>query len=181
MSGPDFPIPVEGPNAVANRTPLPRAPFEAVCEAIVKELGTRMPGSVAVDHFPDRPEEYDFEGSSAAVLVLYGGSKFDAEGQRGAQGASEMLLVQIVLLCRQLRPSGENAVAAYGLLHDIRLALHGQSFAGTTGLRPMLCELERRSDDGVYQYRFDFEGRLPSLPARVPGVVVPRGFSTERR
>lgn len=181
MPAPDFPIPTEGPNAIDSRQALPRAPFEAVCDAIVAALGTHLPGSVEVDHFPDRPEEYDFEGRSAAVLVLYGGSKFDAEGQRGAQGISETLLIQIVLLCRQLRPSAENPVAAYGLLNDVRLALHGHSFAGATGLRPLVSELERRSDDGVYQYRFDFEGRLPSQPARHPGVVLPRGFASERR
>jgi len=181
MSGEDFPIPSTGPNALEGRASFPRAPFEQVCEAIVTSLGKSLPGSVLVEHFPDRPEEFDFEGASAAVLVLYGGSKFDAEGQRGAQGLSETLLVQVVLLTRHLRPSADNPVAAYGLLSDIRLALHGQSFAGTTGLRPLSSELERRSDDGVYQYRFDFEGQLPSLPARRQAVSLPRTFTTERR
>lgn len=134
-----------------------------------------------VDHFPDQPEAFDFAGYNAAVLVLYGGSKFGTEGQRGAQGVSEALLIQVVLLVHALRPSQENPVGAYGLLSDVRLVMHGVSFAGTTGLRPVSSELERRSDDGVFQYRCDFEGSLPSLPARNAGIVLPRGFTAERR
>lgn len=176
----DFVIP-DGPHAIEAREPRSVSSVEACCDAIVARLKERLTGGVLVEHFPDQPEQFDFSGYGAAALVLYGGSKFANAGMRGAQGAIETLLVHVVLLVAHLRPSRDNPAAAYAILQDIRQALHGHSFAGSTGLRPVAVDLERHSDDGVYQYRSDFECELPAIPGRQPGVMLPRGFQTDRR
>ena len=42
-----------------------------------------------------------------------------------------------------------------------------------TGLRPVSIKLDGVRE-GVFQYQLDFAGRLPALPAKTAGVLVPR-------
>lgn len=173
----DFVIPPEHPSASAYRAPSPVSPIDAICEAAVARLKERLPGRVIVEHFPDKPGEFDFEGYDAAALVIYDGSRFDKAGQLGAQGIREELRLVVSLLVRSL--CGGNG--AYVLLADIRSALHGQSLAGSTGLRPVEIELERENE-GVFQYRAAFEATIVAVPNKIAsGVALPRGFETERR
>lgn len=164
----DFVIPADHPSSRENRQELPPAPIEAVADAMVERLTQRLPGSVIVDHFPDKPEEFDFPDGGAAALVIWDGSTFDQAGPTGEQGTREALRLGVALLVRSLRgPSG-----AYVLKHEIQKALHGQSFAGTTGLRPIKADLERQAEN-VFQYLLVFEGALPTLPIRPAGVALP--------
>lgn len=171
----DFVIPADHPSSVANRAPEQPSMIDALCEAIVERLKIRLPGSIAVEHFPDKPDNYDFEGRNAAALVLYNGSRFDTAGQRGAQALAEEVQIEISLLVRSLRgPTG-----AYQLLHEIRTALHGQSLAGCTGMRPESAELQSENE-GVYQFQFKFECTLVSVPVKISGVALPHNFSARR-
>jgi Gp37 protein len=149
------------PLATGNRQAERASPIDALCNAAVDLLALKLPGSVKVEHFPNKPAEFDFEGSNAAALVIYDGSRFDQEGQPGQQGVRETVRLAVMLLVRSLRGDA----GAYALTHEIRKALHGQSLAGMTGLRPLETELESESD-GVFTYRLAYEGRLPAVPVR---------------
>ncbi len=164
----DFVIPDDHPSARANLARPALSPIDAVCDAAVMRLKERLPGGVVVEHFPDKPEEYDFEGYDAAALVIYDKSTFGKEGLVGAQGTREEVRLVVVLLVRSLRGPG----GAYRLLFDIRSALHGVSLAGMTGLRPVEVDLERQNEN-VFQYSVAFEGAIVAVPT--PGVVLPRG------
>lgn len=168
MGAPDFVIPPDHPAAPAFREAEPPSPIDAVADAMVVRLKQQLPGKITVEDFPDKPEEYDFEGYDAAALVLWDGSTFDQSGPAGEQGTREALRMCVALLVRSLRgPSG-----AYALKHAIQLALHGWSFAGTTGLRPVKADLERQGE-GVFQYLLVFEGAIRAVPTRPAGVSLP--------
>jgi len=171
----DFVIPPDHPAArEAMEQPRP-SPIEAMCDAAIARLSDRISVKVRIEHFPDKPEEFDFEGYDAAALVLYDGGRFGEDGPVGGQGTRETVRLVVVLLVRMLRgPTG-----AYGLIHSVRTALHGFSVAGSTGLRPVETELDRQAEN-VFQFRIAFEGRLPAVPVRSAGVALPNSF-TERR
>lgn len=176
---PDFIVPADHPASRETREAQgtsPSSPIEAVAEAMVSRLKDKLPGSVEVDHFPDKPEEFDFPEDGAAALVIWDGSSFDQGGPVGQQGTREALRLGVALLVRSLRgPSG-----AYVLKHEIQRALHGYSFAGATALRPIKADLERQADN-VFQYLLVFEGTIPAIPDRNPaGLSIPRNMSTER-
>lgn len=162
----------------ARSTERPRlSPIDAVCAAAVERLDGRLPGRVVVASFPDKPAEFDFEGHDAAALVLYDGSRFDAAGAPGAQGLSEELRLVVALLVRSLDGEG----GAYRLIHEARLALHGVSLAGATGLRPVEVALDREHE-GVWQYRLVFAGDIVAVPVKsAQGVALPRAFVPDRR
>jgi hypothetical protein len=177
MSGgaPDFVIPPNHPASPGARAPAPLSMIDQLCEAAVERLKAQISGRVIVEHFPDAPEQFDLEGYDAAALVLWNGDQFDAQGMRGEQGSRAAMQISVVLLVRSLRGDG----GAYVLLEQIRLALQGESLAGSTGLRPVRRELERQGE-GVFQYRFDFEAGLITLGgARRAQVLMPRAATTQ--
>lgn len=168
MNAPNRLLPADHPGSRDNCEPGRPSPIDAVADAMVERLKQRLPGKVQVEHFPDQPEEYDFEGFDAAALVLWDGSTFDQAGPSGEQGTREALRMAVALMVRSLRgPSG-----AYVLKHEIQTALHGFSFAGTTGLRPIKADLERQGE-GVFQYLLVFEGAIRAVPTRPAGVSLP--------
>lgn len=174
MSG-EFEIPPTHPSARAFAAKPHPSPIDLICDEVVAQLEIKLPGKVKVEHFPDKPAEYDFEGYDAAALVIYDGSRFDKAGLAGAQGVREEVRLVVSLLVRTVRgPTG-----AYGLIHDIRSALHGASFGGSVGLKPVETELEREQD-GVFQYRLVFEGAVVAVPVKSSGVALPRGFENRR-
>lgn len=172
MSGgaPDFTIPEGHPASAGAAVPARPSMIDQICEAAVERLKATLAGRVIVEHFPDDPDRFDFEGYDAAALVLWNGDQFAASGLRGQQGALITMTISVVLLVRALRGHG----GAYELLEQVRLALHGESLAGSTALRPTRRELENQND-GVFQYRSDFEGGLSTIGgARRAGVLMPR-------
>ncbi len=172
MSGgqPDFVIPDGHPASSASATPVAPSMIDQVCEAAIARLKATLAGRVIIEHFPDDPDSYDFEGYDAAALVLWNGDQFDAAGLRGHQGSRITMTLSVVLLVRALSGTG----GAYDLLEQIRLGLHGESLAGSTALRPIRRELERQGE-GVFQYRSDFEAGLSAVGgARRTAVLMPR-------
>lgn len=156
----DFILPSEGPLAKESREPPRPAPLDAVCDAAVAVLKAELPGNVFIDHFPDKPDQFDFEGHGAAALVLFGGSRFTGDGLRGFGAFNEALRLVVVLLVRSLRgPSG-----AYELINITRRALTGASLAGSQAAFPVEIDLESEHEQ-VFQYRLVFETGLVSAPA----------------
>ena len=155
----DFTLPTTGPLATINRSPARLSPIDAVCQAAIDRLKIELPGGIVIDHFPDKPEQFDFEGYDAAALVLYGGSRFSGEGMLGAAGIDEAMRLVVSLLVRSLRgPSG-----AYELIHAVRVALQGASLAGSKALFPVEADLESQNEN-VFQYRIVFESGLIAVP-----------------
>lgn len=164
----DFEIPADNP-AHAAFVERPKAdPVTAIVDAALEILRTQLPPQMAVERFPNKPADYDFQ-AQAAALVIYDGSKFDAAGNR------EDIRLVVSLLVRSL--DGDHG--AYPIIQAIRLALHDQSLAGATGTRPVEVELEAEAD-GVFRWRLVFAASLPAQHARVPRLSVPRGFSNSR-
>lgn len=163
-------------NPAAMTTPAPAAPLDRLVNAVVDRLSTILMPSVQVVPFPDRPDEYDFEGYDAAALVLYQGSRFDGAGPLGQQGMSEDVRLVVALLVRSLRGDG----GAHGLIHAVCQALQGQSMAGATALRPVEFDLHGQRQDGVFQYHLTFTATLKIPPLRPSGVGIPHRFETER-
>lgn len=161
-------IPPGHPAAPEYRAAERPAPIDAVADAMVERLKQLLPGRVMVEHFPDKPDEFDFEGYDAAVLVLWDGSDFDQAGMSGEQGTREELRMAVALLVRELR----GATGAYRLKHEIQQALHGGSFGGTTGLRPIKADLEKQAEN-VFQYLLVFAGAIRAVPTRPSGVALP--------
>jgi len=154
-------LPADHPLAAAARPPERLSPIDAIVAAGVKRLADRLPPAVRVEAFPDKIEAFDFEGSDAAVLVIYDGGRFEEAGPVGGQGMRQTVRLAVVLLTRELRgPRGAN-----GLIHEIATALAGESLAGSTGLRPIEAELEQESE-GVWRHRVLFEARIPFIPSR---------------
>jgi hypothetical protein len=169
-----YPIPDTHPAGTESLVPVAPTRIEALCAAAVDRLAQALPPRTVVTHYPDRPEEFDFEGSDAAALVLYEGSRFDEAGLAGARGAREFVRLTVVLLVRALAGDG----GAYRLIEATRAALHGQALAGATGLRPVEVALDRQ-DAQVFQFRVSFEAALPAIPgpARAPILPLPTGVS----
>lgn len=170
----DEPMLPAGHPARPTEPPRP-SPVEAMSDAAVARLAARLSGRVRIEAFPDKPEEFDFEGYDAAALVLYDGSRFDAAGALGEQGVREELRLVVALLVRSLHGDG----GAYRLIHETRVALHGVSLAGSTALRPTEAALDR-SDAGVWQYRLVFEAALVAVPVKPAGVALPRAAPNRR-
>lgn len=153
-------LPPTHPLAASNRALPAQDAIEALCAAVVDRLGQRLPPRVRVEHFPNKPAEFDFEGSDAAALVIYDGSRFAEAGPIGEQGVRETVRLAVVLLVRGLR----GHEGAYALTRAVRSALHGQTLAGARALRPIEIELESE-DEGVFRWRLAFETGLPAVPA----------------
>lgn len=169
MTLPDFSVPADNPAHGSHAAKARRVPIDGVVDAAVAVLALKLPPEVRVERFPDRPADYDFEGSEAAALVIYDGSRFDAGGSR------EELRLVVIVLARSL--DGENG--GYALIHSVRTALHDQSLDGASAARPVEVALEDEAD-GVFRWRIAFAANLPVVSARTPRLSIPRGFQPDR-
>jgi len=144
--------------------------IEDIEKAIVARLKERLPGRVSrIELFPDKPDNYDFPAAEqAAALVRFSGADFapDDDAFRSTYAPREGLKFQVVFLVRALRRSDSGPISAYELKGEIRRALHGRSFCGTTPFRPRRFWLDGEHD-GVWRWVWEFTASLPSV-AEVP-------------
>lgn len=166
----DLLLPSDHPARATVQPPV--SPIDAVIDGVINRLANRLPARLRIERFPDKPEEYDFEGSDGAVLVLYDGAKFDAPGIPGAAGLRREFRLVVVALTRRLGgPDG-----GWGLIEDIRLALHGESFGGCRALVPVEDEFEDQAQ-GVARFRIVFAGVIPAVPVKPAVAGMPHGFA----
>ncbi len=100
--------------------------LEKVEIAIVDGLKAGVDGSVKVDAFPADPDDYDFAGLKAAVLVHYSGSQYTPPNGPADTSQMRRMTYSIALLARELRGQG----GAYTNLEDVRKTIQGQVFNG---------------------------------------------------
>lgn len=138
--------------------------IEQISDGIVSRLKARMPGRVSrIEAFPDKPAAYDFpKGEDAAVFVRYDSSSFEQsdDSPRGTYAPREVMTFQVVYLVRSLRRTDSGPISAGELKTEIRLALHGRSFSGSTPLRPTRHWLDDQKD-GVWRWVMAFTCSVP--------------------
>lgn len=138
------------------------SPVDAMLDAVIERLKTRLvPLIETIERYHNRSKQYDLGERNAAVVVLAEGAKYAAAGLPGAAGLARKVRIVIVLIKRVEPP--ENAV--HRLLEDIRLALHGESFAGSTGFVPVEEEFDDE-EEGVGLWHISFEASLPAVPVK---------------
>jgi hypothetical protein len=160
----------------ARATPAPSiapTPIDAVIDAIIARLKDVIAPSVVIDWCPEKAEEYELGTYHAAVLVMPGDIQYDTSKARQT--------VEIVAYCltRALRPArsdvdGDTIAGPHAarLVEDVRLALHGNSFAGSTAVIPLRVTFDGL-EAGVAQYRSRFQASLPLPIAATSRIAAP--------
>lgn len=93
--------------------------------AIVALLAAALP-DLAVEPFPDRPDNYRFTHPHGAVLVGYAGSRLAGPNVLAGTGQVRHIEFHLVIKVRSLR----DHTGAYAVLDAIRTALSGQTVLG---------------------------------------------------
>lgn len=104
----------------------PPSAIEKVETAILDRLTENMPGHCKVEAFPADPDDYDFAGLDAAVLIHYSGSRYAGRDGPVTANQTRRMNFSCVLLVRELRGTR----GAYRLLEALRQLMQGESFAG---------------------------------------------------
>lgn len=120
-----------------------------IIDAVKARLTTLMPG-LAVEYFPERPDEYRLNHPKGALLVSYLGSQFGEADDVGAVIQERTVKLTVTVVLRQL--NGKNG--AVDLLDTVRLAL--------VGFKPPHCSKTRALSEkflgesaGIWQYALD--------------------------
>ena len=118
--------------------------------AIKGRLAAKLPG-LAVEYFPDRPDEYRLNHPKGALLVSYLGSRFGDVADIEIVAQERTAKFSVTVLLRQLNGNG----GAIDVLDQVRLAV--------AGFRPPDCrkvwivgERYLGESTGIWQYAVDF-------------------------
>lgn len=121
-----------------------------IIDAVKARLTTLMPG-LAVEYFPERPDEYRLNHPRGALLVSYLGGQFGEPDDAGVVIQERTIKLTVTVVLRQL--NGRNG--AIDLLDTLRLAL--------VGFKPPHCSKKLRAlsekflseNAGLWQYALD--------------------------
>lgn len=145
---------------------LLKSHYEKTEHAILEHLRDRLPKRVTrIDSFPDNPGDYDFpQSEQAVVFIRYTGSDYSPAGDnlRDIYAPHQTVKIQIVFLVRSLRQSDRGIIGAYELLDEIRRALHGRSFCGSTPMVPKRDFLDGEHE-GVWRWAMEFTLTVPAI------------------
>lgn len=119
-------------------------------DAIEKRLKAKLP-ALAVEYYPEKPEDYRLNHPRGALLVSYAGSQFGESVDAGCMVQPRKLTVSVTVLLRQLHGKG----GAVDVMDLVRQAL--------VGFRPPDCRKMRAAGDqfqgenaGIWQYVVSF-------------------------
>ncbi|MBS1186687.1 MAG: hypothetical protein H6R04_705 [Burkholderiaceae bacterium] len=119
-------------------------------EAVVQRLKAKFP-ALAVEYFPDKPDEYRLNHPKGALLVSYSGGKFGESIDVTYIAQPRDVEITITVVMRQLNGRG----GAVDVLDLVRTAL--------LGFRMPDCRKMRATDEkflgetaGLWQYVVDF-------------------------
>lgn len=129
-------------------------------KARLEEVFAAQVVDLAVEDFPDDPDDYQLYHPCGALLVGYGGSKFGQPEALGALVQRRTVVFDLTLLVRNLRgPEGAQA-----RLDAVRLALTGYPLAGGVGskIRPLSEELGGHKD-GVWTFALQYAADVPAV------------------
>lgn len=138
-------------------------PVRDVLDAIVERLKVRMPSTIRrIETFAYDKKEFDLAEDNAAIAVAYQSSAYSRDGMAGALSAARSMTIMVVYLHRVL--DGQEDAIIQKRIEDIRLALHGSSFAGSKPLVPVEDAIDDY-DEGVCLSHITFEAAIPALPS----------------
>jgi len=157
-------LPRDHPNVVGAKAFAARGnPVAHVLEAIKAHLELHMAGTIqTIEIFGGDKKEFDIGENDTAITLLYQGSQYDRSGMAGALSASRSLTIMVVYLHRLL--DGQEVGLIQQRMEDIRLALHGTSFAGSKPLVPIDDAIDDM-DEGVCLCHITFEAVIPAIAA----------------
>lgn len=145
---------------------LLKSHYDRIENAILSHLKERLPQRVTrIDSFPDNPGDYDFpQSEQAVVFARYAGSDYLPSGDtlRDVYAPHRVIKIQIVFLVRSLRQSERGIIGAYELMDEIRRALHGHSFCGSTPMVPKRDFLDGEHE-GVWRWVMEFTLTVPVI------------------
>jgi len=127
------------------------AATQAIVDALVQRLKAAFP-DMAVEDFPDKPDEYRLNHPKGALLVSYLGAKYEAPLDAGlvVQDATPKFSATATL--RRLNgPDG-----AVAILARMRQALQGFKPPGCQRKVWLLAERFLGENAGIWQYALDF-------------------------
>lgn len=133
--------------------------------AILDRLRTQIP-DVAVDAYPDRPEQYQLKHAVGACLVRYAESQFTEPDRTDVVIQAQRITMEVVTQVRNLRDHG----GMLALLHTVRQALTGFRIPGASACYPV-SEAFEDYVDGVWQYVTAF---VVGVPHTEPPVTRPK-------
>jgi hypothetical protein len=143
---------------------MPKTQTEQLLDALIERLKAAFGTQLAVELFPETPQQYRLNHSRGAVLVAYGRSKFGGSEATDAVFQERNLVFRLTLVFRQL--NGANGAVAH--LDHIRDCL--------TGWWPPHCDMACRplaeqfigQVQGLWQYGLDFGTRATQLQVMEP-------------
>ncbi|MGD9610704.1 MAG: Gp37 family protein [Desulfovibrionaceae bacterium] len=128
--------------------------IEAIETELVAVLAAALP-DLAVQPFPDNPDNYRLTHPSGAVLVGYGGGRFGGPSVLAGAAQTQYLEYQLVVKTRSLRTH----VGAYAVLSAIRLAVSNRGIKGAR-FYPTRERFEDVSN-GVWTYTAVYAADVP--------------------
>lgn len=140
-------------------TQLPKTHLEKIEAGIVDALKNGgLSSRYLIEIFPDKPEEFDFEGADKILLVQYTGSRFDAPEQAGS---GMQMRAPVFALHLHLRRT-QAAVRGLREIDQVRLAVQGLALEGAK-LRLVRDGLANQSGE-FWHYVIELTCRIPAVP-----------------
>lgn len=127
----------------------------AIEDAIIGKLKEALPG-MAVEPFPQKPQEYELLHPEGAVLVQYDGSRLADAGVTRAAVALRTVTFTVCALTRNLRDSA----GSYSVLERISQALTGFRPQGCRDGAKLIAERFLFENDGIWAYVQSYEYRI---------------------
>ncbi len=148
--------------------PLPTGPttieaFEAMLVAVVAEAFPNL----AVEPFPDRPNDWSFTHPEGAILVHFKSSRDVGSQSTGVTVQSRMLVWNFTVFGRSLRAVGGH-IGATLILDGLRATLVGRKLRGASKAIQYVEETFLEEDEGVWQYLSSFEFPAPQIGLSPP-------------
>lgn len=123
---------------------------EALESAVMERLSLRLP-DLAVEAYPDDPDNYRLDHPVGALLVRYHGSKYGPLLDPGLVVQERRLAIEVTLVMRSL--NGKDGV--YGALESVRQILTGYAPPAFGKLVPIGDEFLSEGG-GEWRYAIDF-------------------------
>lgn len=136
----------------------PANQLERIEDALIKQLEEFVSKLVKIESYPGDPNTYDFAGLECAILVHYRGSKYKAVEEVGNSSQKRRVNFSLVLFSRTLR----DQTGIYQTLEDMRLAIQGQSFEGSSAVE-IVSDALIREIKGQWQWEIVIGLNIPAV------------------
>lgn len=129
--------------------------IQSIETAVLTALSQSLP-ELAVEPFPEKPDEYELLHPLGAVLVQYDGSEFSSNNIAGAVGQQRRARFSVVVLVRSIRGNS----GCYRVLEQVSGVLLGLRLPGMLSGATIVQEDFMSEADGVWAYVQRYEFRV---------------------